>query len=224
MSDDRPRLIIADDHPLLVEGLRTVLGAHFEVVAVAHSGTELLTLLPTTDADCLLLDLGLPGHNGLELMPDIRALRPDLRVLVVTMHLDRVLADAVLHAGAHGFVPKDSGMDELEDAIRTVLAGRRYLSARVPPITNRVGLGAIHAGLARLTPRQQEIIRLIGQGKTTAEIARLLGLGPRTVTFHRANIRKVLGIGSEWGLLRYAILMQVSEVEAGPPGTRFDPP
>lgn len=224
MSDDRPRLIIADDHPLLVEGLRTVLGAHFEVVAVAHSGTELLALLPTTDADCLLLDLGLPGHNGLELMPDIRALRPGLRVLVVTMHLDRVLADAVLHAGAHGFVPKDSGMDELEDAIRTVLAGRRYLSARVPPITNRVGLGAIHAGFARLTPRQQEIIRLIGQGKTTAEIARLLGLGPRTVTFHRANIRKVLGIGSEWGLLRYAILMQVSEVEAGPPAPSFDPP
>ncbi len=216
MSGVRPRLLIADDHHLLVEGLRSMLRARFDVVGVAHAGDELLALLATTDADCLLLDLALPGHNGLELMPDIRALQPDLKVLVVTMHLDRVLADAVLHAGAHGFIPKDSGMDELEEAILAVLAGRRYLSARVPNITSRVGLGAIHAGLARLTPRQQEIVRLIGQGKTTAEIAKLLGIGPSTVTFHRANSRKALGIDSEWGLVRWAILMQASVEDAEP--------
>lgn len=219
MRKARPRLIIADDHHLLVEGLRTLLRARFDVVGVAHGGDELLALLATTDADCLLLDLALPGHNGLDLMPDIRMLRPNLKVLVVTMHLDRVLADAVLHAGAQGFIPKDSGMDELEDAIRTVLAGRRYLSPRVPPITHRVALGAIHAGLARLTPRQQEIVRLIGQGKTTAEIAKLLGIGPSMVTLHRANSRKALGIDSEWGLVRWAILMQASVEDAEPPGS-----
>ena len=223
MGEVRARLILADDHHLLVQGMRSLLEARFDVVAVAHSGAELLAVLERTDADCLLLDLAMPDHNGLELMPDIKALRPDLKVLVVTMHLDRVLADAVLHAGAHGFIPKDSGTEELEAAIRTVLAGRRYVSPRVPKISYRVALGAEHEALARLTPRQQEILRLIGLGKTTAEIARTLGVGPSVVSFHRHNTRKALGIESEWGLVRYAILMQVSTAEARVPAVHGGP-
>ena len=211
MNKTRARIILTDDHPMLVEGLKTMLGRRFDVVGVAHSGQQLLDLLKTLDADCLLLDLGLPDRNGLDLIPDIRALRPQLRILIVTMHLDRVLADAVLHAGASGFIPKDSGQQELESAISAVLAGERYLSPRVPPITFSVGLGASNPALATLTPRQLEILGMIAQGKSTADIAAAVGVSESTITFHRANLRKKLGIDSEWGLVRFAILMEVGD-------------
>ena len=92
-----------------------------------------------------------------------------------------------------------------------MLAGRRYLSPRIPPITNKMSLGAAHIGLSRLTPRQHEILRLIGDGKTTIEIADALGLSARTVGFHRSNIRRALGIDSEAGLTRWAVLFRVGE-------------
>jgi DNA-binding NarL/FixJ family response regulator len=209
------RLILADDHALVVEGMKGMLRQAYDIVGIAHSGTELLALLATTDADCLLLDLAMPGRNGLDLMPDIRALRPDMKVIVVTMHLDRVLAETVMHAGAHGFVPKDSGAEELHTAIRAVLAGERYMSPRVPRISNKVGLGAMHAGLAQLTPRQQQIVKLLGEGKTSAEIGRALGLSETTIVFHRQGIRKTLGITTEWELNRYAILVSLGGEEEG---------
>ena len=214
MNPKRPRLILADDHALFVEGLTRMLQPRYEVAGVAHAGDELLTLLRSTAADCLLLDLSLPGRSGLDLLPAVRSIQPDLRVLIVTMHLDRVLAEASLAGGAQGFVPKDSGIEELVVAIDEVLAGRRYLSPRVPRTTHRVSLGATHLGFARLTPRQQEIVRLIGLGRTTAEIAAQLGLSSSTVTFHRHNIRTTLGIDTEWGLIRYAVLVHAGEAEA----------
>lgn len=207
----KPRLILADDHHLLVEGLKGMLSHHFDIVGVAHSGYQLLALLRTQDADCLLLDLSMPDRNGLELIPDIRAARPGLRILIVTMHLDRVLADAVLRAGANGFIPKDSGHDELETAINTVLAGKRYLSPRVPAITFRAGLAAEHPALTTLTPRQIDILKLIAEGKSSADIGAALGVSANTITFHRANLRKKLGVDSEWGLIRLAILLQVGD-------------
>jgi DNA-binding NarL/FixJ family response regulator len=217
MTSRRPRLILADDHHLMVEGLRLMLEGTFHIAAVAHDGDTLLAVLAESPADCLLLDLALPGRTGLDLLPEIKKLRRDLKILVVTMHLDRVLADAALQAGAHGFIPKDSGKEELVEAIRTVLAGRRYLSPRVPRMSHRVSLSAMHTAAARLTPRQQDIVRLIGQGKSTSEIARILGVGQVTVTYHRTSARKALGIDSEWGLVRYAILLQVAEAEAAAP-------
>lgn len=211
MSRTKPRLILVDDHPLLVEGLRGMLRRRFDVVGVAHSGEELLAVLEHQDADCLLLDLAMPDRNGLELIPDIRKARPGLRILIVTMHLDRVLADTVMHAGANGFIPKDSGLDELETAIDTVLAGKRYMSDRVPNITWSAGLGADNPVLATLTPRQRDILKMIADGRSSAEMAASLGVSLPTITFHRANLRRKLGVDSEWGLTRFAILMQVRE-------------
>ena len=213
MSRARPRLLIVDDHRLLVQGLQQMLGKRYDIVGVAYAGDELLALLRHTPADGLLLDLSLPGRSGLELLPDIHAIQPDLKVLVLTMHVDRILAEAALAAGATGFVPKDAGMEELERALERVLAGERFLSARVPRITHRVGLDAVHASLARLTPRQQTILRLIGKGRTSGEIAAKLGLTESTITFHRQRIRRLLGLTSEWELVRHAILIQVASQE-----------
>lgn len=213
MSRARPRLVIVDDHRLVVQGLKQMLGRRYDVVGVAYAGDELLALLRDTPADVVLLDLSLPGRGGLELLPEILAAQPQLRVLVVTMHVDRILADAAFAAGATGFVPKDAGVEELERALRSVLAGKRYRSDLVPKTSHRLGPDAAHPSLARLTPRQQSILRLIGKGKTSAEIAGKLGLTESTITFHRQRIRRLLGLASEWELVRHAILVEVASQE-----------
>lgn len=213
----RPRIFIADDHHMLVEGLRNLLEPHFEVAGFVYSGADVLDALGRVKPDAMLLDLSLPGRSGMDLLPDIRDGFPLIKVLIVTMHVDRVLADAAILAGAHGFVPKDTGADELVVAINEILAGRRYLSPRLPRVSNRVSMGAQHLGFARLTPRQQEIVKLIGAGRTSPEIADALGLSEHTIGFHRSNIRRVLGIEDEWGLIRYAIMVAVSLDETAPP-------
>jgi DNA-binding NarL/FixJ family response regulator len=139
---------------------------------------------------------------------------PSLRILVVTMHLDRALADQAFLNGADGFIPKEAPAEELQTAIVTVLHGRHYLSPRVPRRGFGDGMTLADARLERLTPRQRDVVRLLGQGKTTPEIAVLLGLSERTVEFHRAGARRALGITTEWGLVRFAILARL-----GNPGT-----
>lgn len=210
MTRPRERLVIADDHRMVVQGLQQMLGERYEIAAVAYAGDELLEVLKQTPADGLLLDLSLPGRNGLDILPEVRELQPDLKVLVLTMHADRVMAEASLAAGALGFVPKDAGVEELKLALSQVLAGRRYVSPRVPKSSHRVALDALHASLARLTDRQQAILRLLGQGKTSAEIGEELGISENTITFHRRRIRALLGLASEWELTRQAILISLA--------------
>jgi two-component system, NarL family, invasion response regulator UvrY len=212
---ERARLVIADDHRMVVQGLEQMLGTRFEIAAVAYAGDELLEVLKETPADGLLLDLSLPGRSGLDILPEILQLQPELKVLVLTMHADRVLAEASLAAGALGFVPKDAGMEELKLALTEVLAGRRYVSPRVPKSSHRVGLDALHASLSRLTERQQTILRLLGEGMTSAEIGDKLGLSENTITFHRKRIRTILGLSSEWELTRQAILVHLA-TNSGP--------
>ena len=211
MSRTRSRIVIVDDHRLVAEGIRAMLSRRFDVVGTADSGKALRALLLAQEAECVLLDLAMPGVNGLELIPVIQALRPGIRILIVTMHLDRSLANAALDGGADGFVPKDCGREELVAAIEAVLAGDKYVSPRVPKATNRVSLHASHLAFARLTPRQQQILQLIADGKTTQEMSAVLGVTPYTVTYHRANLRRVLGIKNELGLVRFAVLVQVGE-------------
>jgi DNA-binding NarL/FixJ family response regulator len=202
-----PRLIIAEDHQMVAEMLRQVLPPAFRIIGVAGTGDALMQLLQRATPDCILLDLSLPGRSGLDVLPELHRQYPTLPVLVVTMHADRAIASAAFAAGALGFVPKDSGVQELKLAIREVLAGRQYLSPKVAPHAQHLGLAAVHPGLSQLSPRQQEIVLLIAKGTTSAEIARLLGVSASTIAFHRLNIRQRLGITSDSGLLRYAVLV-----------------
>ena len=216
MKRERARLVIADDHRMVVQGLEQMLADRYDIAGVAYAGDELLALLKRTPADIVLLDLSLPGRSGLDILPDIRALQPAVKVLVLTMHADRVLAEAALAAGALGFVPKDAGMEELKLALTEVLAGRRYVSPRVPKSSHRMALDALHASLAKLTERQQTILRLLGQGLSSAEIGEKLGLSENTITFHRKRIRAVLGLTSEWELTRQAILVHLATTPDAP--------
>ena len=209
MSPTRLRLVIGDDHHLMAEALRSALSKKHEVCAVAYTATTILAAVTTHQPDLLLLDLSLPERNGLEMIPDVRAAAPATRIIIVTMHLDRILAETTINAGAMGFVPKDAGLAELDRAITTVMEGETFVSTRVPNSSNRVALRAAHAALALLTPRQHEIVRLIADGLTSVEIAKQLGLSVSTITFHRTNIRAKLGVDSERGLIRYALLTQL---------------
>ena len=208
MKAPRLRLVLGDDHHLMAEALRAALSRKHEVCAVAYTATTILAAVGTHQPDLLLLDLSLPERNGLELIPDVRAASPATRIIIVTMHVDRVLAETSINVGAMGFVPKDAGLAELDRAIQTVMDGDTFVSNRVPNSTNRVALRAAHAALALLTPRQQDIVRMIANGLTSAEIAKQLGLTLSTVSFHRTNIRAKLGVDSERGLMRYALLTQ----------------
>jgi DNA-binding NarL/FixJ family response regulator len=208
---DRTRIILVDDHDLVRESLRTSLGAEFEVVASVATGAEVLPAVSEHQPEVVLLDLGLPDRSGLEIIGDLQQQAPAVRILVVTMHNDPVLVDSALHSGAHGFVPKNAGLQELCEAVREVAAGRRYVSPRLPRRGGRPADGSEQFGFGSLTPRQRQIVRLLGEGKTTAEIAAALSLSPNTITFHRSRIRNALGITSEAALGRYAFIIQLAQ-------------
>jgi len=214
MTESRYTIVLGDDHHLMVEALRTALSANHHVVAVAYTATEILAAVRDHCPDLLLLDLSLPERNGLELIPEVRMLSPRTRIVVVTMHLDRLLAERALAAGAGGFLPKDAGLEELEGTMRAVMGGATSISPRVPTSLNPVALTAAHAALVQLTPRQHEIIRLIAKGLTSQDIASRLGLSERTIAFHRANIRTRLGVDSTLGLMRYAVLLQLNQMDS----------
>jgi len=217
----RPLVLIADDHPLVAQGLRALIAPYCDVVALVEDARQVEAAVAEHQPDLLLLDLSMPHRNGLELLTVLRERYPALRMLVVTMHLDRALAEQAFLNGADGFIPKEAPAEELQTAIVTVLHDRRYLSPRVPRRGFGDGTTPADARLERLTPRQREVVRLLGQGKTTPEIAVLLGLSERTVEFHRAGARRALGITTEWGLVRFAIMARLGN--PGPAAPRSPP-
>jgi DNA-binding NarL/FixJ family response regulator len=208
---ERIRLVLVDDHELVLESLRSSLSAEFDVLASVATGAEVLPAVLEHRPDVLLLDLGLPDRSGLEILSDLKQNTPDLRILVVTMHNDPVLVESALQSGATGFIPKNAGLQELCGAVREVAAGHRYVSPRLPRRADRPADGSEQLGFGNLTPRQRQIVRLLGEGKTTAEIAVALSLSPNTITYHRSRVRKALGLTSEVALDRYAFIILLSQ-------------
>ena len=217
MIQTRARLVIVEDHPLVAQGLKALLDPEHDVVAIVHDPTKAVSVLRRSTPDVIILDLSMPRRNGMELLPELRATFPDVRILVVTMHVDRSVADMAIGAGADGFVPKESTARELRAAIGAIRGGDKYISPRVPKRTYREASVGGDPTLDRLTPRQLQILRLLGEGKSGAEIAEALHLSARTIEFHRAGIRKVLGIANEWGLVRYAIVAGLAARGDKPP-------
>jgi DNA-binding NarL/FixJ family response regulator len=210
------KLVLCDDHHLVLDGLRRVCERAYEVIGAAATGDELLGILRSQRVDCVLLDLGMPVRNGLELISMIRRRAPDVKILIVTAHNDRRLADASLSAGAHGFVPKVASGDELISAVSEVLAGHTYVSRWIPAVSHSSSLSAKHLALSSLTPRQHEVFLLMGEGKSCAEICGTLGLGASTLTFHKYRIMRTLGIRADADLIRYAVLIRAAIEESTP--------
>ena len=203
------RILIADDHVLVRSGLRALLGADadLEVVGEAGDGTETLRLAAELAPDLVLLDASMPGESGIKTAVRLKAAHPELAVLFLTMHEEEGLLHEALRAGAAGYVIKRAEASELVQAIRAASRGDVYVHPAMTsallhqPVTTQHRRGA---PAPELTPRELDVLRLLARGNTNRQIAGLLGLSPRTVESHRANLMGKLGLTSRVELVDYA--------------------
>jgi DNA-binding NarL/FixJ family response regulator len=204
------RLLLADDHTLFREGVRSLLARMPEVVVVAETGDgrEALELIEQHRPDVALLDITMPGLNGLEVAARTERASPRTRVVILSMHANEGYVAQALRAGIAGYLLKDAAATELAAALRAVARGETYLS---PAISRQVVDGFLGRAapegdpLAGLTARQREILQLIAEGKSTKEIATALAVGVKTVETHRAKLMERLNIRDVAGLVRFAI-------------------
>lgn len=210
---DKTRLMLVDDHKILRAGLRALIGRQpdMEVVAEADSTREALALAAQIQPDLVVLDLSLPGGGSLELIGGLVDRDSPPRVLVLTMHDDPAYARAALGAGATGYVVKTVSEDDLLAAIRAVRRGKAFIDLddedRTASVFGAGGLQGLH-GPARatvgLSPREREVLRLLGQGHTNQAVAEQLDLSPKTVATYRARIADKLGLKTTADFVRYA--------------------
>ena len=204
------RVLLADDHTLVRAGIRSLVQAlsGIQVVAEAGDGREALSLIEAHQPDVAVLDIAMPGLNGLEVAAQVADNFPYVRVIILSMHATEEYVLRALRAGAAGYLLKDADTTELELAIKAVTRGETYLSPavskHVTEYVRRVGEEA-HSALERLTPRQREVLQLVAEGHTTQEIARMMNLSVKTVETHRTQLMERLDIHDIAGLVRYAV-------------------
>ena len=202
---NRPRILIADDHVLVVEGLRKLLEDEFDVVGTVDNGRALLAVVARLKPDVILVDVSMPLLNGIDACARLRVLASSSRIVVLTMHADPSYAAAAFEAGAAGYVLKGSATSELVRAIRAVLRGQRYIARALPTsILTRMRLRG-EARPRHLTPRQREVLQLVAEGRTAKQIATLLQISVKTVEFHKARLMDHLELRSTAALTRYAV-------------------
>ena len=204
------RVLLADDHTLIRAGVRGLLQGldGVEVVGEAEDGHDTLRLANQMQPDVLLLDVGMPGLNGLEVAARIASIHPFMRILVLSMHTSEEYVLRALQAGCAGYLLKSSAVSELEVAVRAVARGETYLSPAVSKqvVDDYVGrTGRPIDPLGALTPRQREVLQLVAEGLTSKEVAERLGLSFKTVEAHRAQIMERLGLENLTGLVRFAV-------------------
>ena len=205
----RPRVLLADDHTLLVDGLRSLLEPQCELVGTVEDGRALVKAAQKLHPDVILLDISMPLLNGLEAAHQLKELVPDSKLIFLTMHADRSYVREAFRAGASGYLLKRYAVSELEHAISVVLRGRRYIT----PLLSTVGLESMFsdsladptAQLGDLTPRQREVLQLVAEGHTAKEIAITLAISVKTVEFHKARMMERLGLRTTSDLIKYAI-------------------
>jgi DNA-binding NarL/FixJ family response regulator len=207
-------ILIVDDHPLVREGVKKVLAGEpdISIVAEAKDASEITRYIDTNEVDLVLLDISMPGKDGLEALKEVKLRFPTLPVLILSMHPEERFAMRALEAGASGYVTKMNTTEELVKAIRTVRSGKNYMSSiladklvsqlqsKSPPPTSNV-----------LSDREFQILRLIASGKTAGEIARQLYLSVNTVNTHRRRILEKMSMKTTVELIQYAIQNQIVE-------------
>ena len=204
----RPRLVLGDDHAIILDGLRRILEPHFDIVGSAPDGRALVAAAQELRPDVVVADISMPLLNGIEAARQIRKAHPRVKIVFLTMHPDVTYATEAFRAGASGYVLKNSAAAELVTAIQEVLKGRTYLT----PLVAKDVIASLLEAPAQpeklspaLTSRQREILQLVAEGRSAKDIATILNISPRTVEFHKYRIREVLGLRSTAELTQYAI-------------------
>jgi len=213
------RIIIADDHAVVRIGLRTLLEkeADFRVIGEASEGTQTIDLVKLLNPDVVILDMIMPGINGIEITRQTRKISPDTHIIILSMHANEAYVVETLKRGASGYVLKDTTGNDLVKAVREVIAGRRYLS---PPLSERALERYIqiskNTGLdnyATLTEREREVLYLAAEGFSNANIAEKLLISQRTAEAHRFNLMHKLGLKNNAELIHYAIQQGIITVK-----------
>jgi len=202
------RILLADDHALILEGFQTILAPYYEVVGAVTDGVSLVEEALHCKPDLIILDVTMPLLNGIKAAGQIRKNLPGIKLLFVTMHSSPTYLRAAFHVGATGFVLKSSAREEILDAVEKVMKGQVYITSGVAEegleyVREPIGKQAVNA--VNLTAREQEILQLIAKGHSNKETGFLLQVSAKTVAFHRENIKNKLGLRSTAELTQYAI-------------------
>jgi DNA-binding NarL/FixJ family response regulator len=205
----RARVLLADDHTLVAEGIGTLLKERYKIVGIVNDGRALVRAALKLRPDVIVADISMPEKSGLEALRELKTMGVPAKFLVLTMDADPLVAVEALEAGASGYLLKHSTATDLLTAMQEVLKGRIYTSpsARIPKISNRTELRRPRP--IELTPRRREVLRLIAQGQRPKQIATELGLSKRTVETHKYEIMSTLGVRSTAELVRYAVKLHL---------------
>lgn len=207
---NRPRILMADDHSIVLAGLRKLVEAEGEVVGTVEDGRALVEAAQKLRPDLILMDISMPLLNGLDAARQLVKLVPDSKVIFLTMHATPTYAMEAFKAGASGYLLKRSAASELRQAIQAVLQGQQYMT---PLITKDVLAASLKPAepparkraVMELTPRQREVLQLVAEGKGAKEVAAMLHISVKTVEFHKARIMEELQLHSTADLIRYAV-------------------
>lgn len=206
----RPRLLLADDHQVVVAGLAALLADDYELVGRAADGRSLLELARQTAADFIVADISMPGLNGIDALHAMRSEGLDLPVVFLTMHTEPAYARRALEAGAAGYVLKHAAPRELLQALRTAAAGGIFISPEIAAeVLGTSGQRPARDPASGLTPRQREILRLLVDGRSAKEIARLLDISHRTVEYHKYQAMETLGVKTNAELIGIALRLRL---------------
>ena len=204
----RPRLLLADDHTLLLEGIRLLLEPEFDLVGSVEDGQALLAAAKKLKPDIILLDISMPLLNGIDAAHRLRKIAPSARLIFLTMHAGADYVAEAFRAGARGYLLKRSAASELLAAIRAVMKGDHYVSPLVPRNALELLISSSKPGgrfSDRMTPRQREILQLVAEGRSRKEIASILNISVKTVEYHKGNLARELNLQTVADFTRYAI-------------------
>ncbi len=211
----RPRVLLADDHKMVAEGIRSLLEPEFEVAGTVEDGRALVTAARELRPDVIIADISMPLLNGIEAAVQIKKADPRVNIIFLTMHPDATYATRAIEAGASGYVLKHSAPSELVTAIREALRGRTYITPMIAKdlVQSLMDRPRQREDVAhKLTPRQREVLQLVAVGHSAKEIASLLNVSPRTVEFHKYRIMEDLGLRTNAELIQFAIKHGIASV------------
>jgi DNA-binding NarL/FixJ family response regulator len=203
----RPRILLADDHTMILDAFQRLLEPRCEIVGTAGDGRALIDLAASTRPDVIVLDISMPGLNGMDACTQLRRKMPGIRLVFLTVNEDPDIAAEAIRLGASGYLLKSSASAELFSAIEQALAGKTYIT---PLVTKGLPLGvflgqAAKPGVEKLTERQREVLQLLAEGRAMKEVADLLHVTTRTVAFHKYKIMEHLGLKTSAELVQYAL-------------------